>query len=96
MGLPKDVPLSLTLGNNTYIPSKEGLRDANTGELYTGYLWTDPYGRQNSYYKQGYYNKGIYVGGYNEAKALSDKDSNFRSVFLNAINEANEAYEKIL
>lgn len=94
LGLPKEVPLSLTLGNNIYIPSKEGLRDANTGELYTGYLWTDPYGRQDSYYKQGYYNKGIYVGGYNEAKALSDRDSNFRSVFLNAINEANEAYEK--
>lgn len=95
LGLPKETPLSLTLGNNTYTPSKEGLRDANTGELYTGYLWTDPYGRQDSYYKQGYYNKGIYVGGYNEAKALSDRDSNFRSVFLNAINEADSYYNDL-
>ena len=92
-GLPEGTPSSLTLGDNTYIPSKEGLRDANTGELFTGYLWTEPYGKQDDYYKQGYYNKGLYVGNKNKAEALAQTDPFFRSIFYDLIENQKKKFE---
>lgn len=43
--MPENTPLSLNLGGETYTQSKEGLRDSS-GNLFSGYLWLEPYGKK--------------------------------------------------
>lgn len=94
LGLPEDAPLTIALGSNKYNISKEGLRDSNTNELFTGYLWLEPYGIKNHpYLKQGYHNEGVYVGGREDAEKLAQVNPKFRTAFYGLLEDQKSKFE---